>query len=169
MALWGDKELIAGANGGTIEVFANGTVSGSGTDFDTITVGNYIHADNQDFRVTTIANTTSLEVVAGITGGTVANVAASAAFSVNEKPIYLSAGSTGNRTTDNANQVFFVDTTEIAVANNEARGLYGAGWVKYNTYTGSGGTRYKTEVLVAMRRTAGEAGDSEDVVAADTV
>ena len=167
MALWGDKEVIAGANGGTIEVFANGTVSGDGTDFDTISVGNYIHADDQDFRVVEIANTTSLSVVAGITGGTVANVASGSAFSVNQKPIYLSAGSTGNRTTDNANQVFFVDTTEIAVANNEAKGLYGAGWVKWDTYTGSGGTRYKSEVLVAMRRTAAQAGDSEDVVAED--
>ena len=167
MALWGDKEVIAGANGGTIEVFANGTVSGDGTDFDSITVGNYIHADSQDFRVVEIANTTSLSVVAGITGGTVANVASGSAFSVNQKPIYLSAGSTGNRTTDNANQVFFVDTTEIAVANNEAKGLYGTGWVKWDTYTGSGGTRYKSEVLVAMRRTAAQAGDSEDVVAED--
>lgn len=169
MALWGDREVIAGANGGTIEVFANGTVSGDGTDFDSIAVGNYIHADDQDFRVTAIANTTSLTVVAGITGGDVANVASGSAFSVNEKPIYLSAGSTGNRTTDNANQVFFVDTTEIAVANNAGRGLYGAGWVKYDTYTGDGGERFKTEVLVAMRRTAAEAGDSEDVVAADAV
>jgi hypothetical protein len=167
MALWGDREVIAGANGGTIEVFANGTVSGDGTDFDSITTGNYIHADNQDFRVTDVANTTSLTVVAGITGGAVANVASGSAFSVNEKPIYLSAGSTGNRTTDNANQVFFVDTTEIAVANNEDKGLYGAGWVKWDTYTGSGGTRYKSEVLVAMRRTAAEAGDSEDIVAED--
>lgn len=168
MALWGDKEVIAGANGGTIEVFANGTVSGDGTDFDSITVGNYIHADSQDFRVVSIANTTSLSVVAGITGGTVANVASGSAFSVNQKPIYLSAGSTGNRTTDNANQVFFVDTTEIAVANNEAKGLYGAGWVKWSTYTNAlSQPRYKSEVLVAMRRTAAQAGDSEDVVAED--
>ena len=168
MALWGDKEVIAGANGGTIEVFANGTVSGDGTDFDSITAGNYIHADSQDFRIVSIANTTSLSVVAGITGGAVANVASGSAFSVNQKPIYLSAGSTGNRTTDNANQVFFVDTTEIAVANNEAKGLYGAGWVKWNTYTNAlSQPPKKTEVLVAMRRTAAQAGASEDVVAED--
>lgn len=175
MALWGDKELIATANNGTIAIAqgsptTTGTVTGTSTTFDsTLTVGNYIACDNKEYRVTAIASDTSCSVVAGLTGDDVTAVSAGATYTVSEKPIYLSAGSTGNRTTDNANQVFFVDETEIAVAGNEDKGIYGAGWMKYDTYTNAlGDTRYKTELLVAMRRTQAEAGDSEDSVVADS-
>ena len=75
--------------------------------------------------------------------------------------------------TENANNTFFVDTTEAAVAANRAKGLKTGGWNYYEEY-GSG--RKRVEVLVAMRRTAAEAGDlgaennttTEDATVADS-
>jgi len=63
----------------------------------------------------------------------------------------------------------FVDATEAQQASNKARGLNGAGWWLYNTYTdASGSTRYKTELLVALTQTAVAAGDrADDTKAAD--
>lgn len=63
----------------------------------------------------------------------------------------------------------FVDVTEAQQAANKLRGLNGAGWWLYNTYTDSAGTtRYKTELLVPMSETAANAGDrADDTTAAD--
>lgn len=63
----------------------------------------------------------------------------------------------------------FVDVTEAQQAANKARGLNGAGWWLYNSYTDSAGTtRYKTELLVPMSETAVAAGDrADDATAAD--
>lgn len=63
----------------------------------------------------------------------------------------------------------FVDTTEAQQAANKSRGLTGAGWWLYNSYTDSqGSTRYKTELLVAMAETAAAAGDrADDATSAD--
>lgn len=47
--------------------------------------------------------------------------------------------------------LFFIDATEAADANNIARGLNSPGWWKYTTYTAaSGATRHKAEHLVAI-------------------
>ena len=54
------------------------------------------------------------------------------------------------------NNTFFVDTDEAAVANNRVKGLKTGGWNYYEEY-GSG--RVRVEPLVAMARTAVEAGD----------
>jgi hypothetical protein len=84
-------------------------------------------------------------------------------------PTYLDAA-------DNA-KAFFIDTTEAAVASNRGKGLKTAGWNLYSTYTAaSGETRHRAEVLVAMGRTAVQAGDDgttgstvdEDAVVADS-
>ena len=59
-----------------------------------------------------------------------------------------------------ANNIFFVDTTEAGVAGNRAKGLKTPGWNKYTTYTdAAGNTRHKVEPLVALAATAGAAGD----------
>jgi len=70
-------------------------------------------------------------------------------------------------------QTVFVDSDEAAVAANRAKGLKTAGWVKYEEY-GTG--RKRVEPLVAMRRSAVEAGDDgvtgntavEDATVADS-
>lgn len=60
-----------------------------------------------------------------------------------------------------ANETFFIDTTEAAVEANRDNGLKTGGWNLYATYTTNGGavTRRRVEPLVAMARTAAEAGD----------
>lgn len=73
--------------------------------------------------------------------------------------------------------VVFVDVTEAA--SNRKKGLKTGGWTKYTTYVdGLGNTRHKSEVLVAMKRTAAQAGDAgvtlagaadEDAIVADTL
>lgn len=58
---------------------------------------------------------------------------------------------------------FFVDVDEAGVANNRANGLKTGGWNLYEEY---GNGRVRVEPLVAMARTAAEAGD--DGYAANT-
>lgn len=79
----------------------------------------------------------------------------------NSRPKYLN-------TADLAKAIF-VDITEAQQATNKKRGITGAGWWLYNTYTdAAGATRYKTECLVAMAETAANAGDrADDTKAAD--
>jgi hypothetical protein len=64
--------------------------------------------------------------------------------------------------------IFFVDEQEAQAAANKAKGITGAGWWLYRTYTDAqSATRHKAECLVAMAVTAGSAGDAEDTVAVD--
>lgn len=73
----------------------------------------------------------------------------------NSRPKYLG-------TADLAKAIF-VDATEAQQAANKARGLNGAGWWLYNSYTDAdGNTRYKTELLVAIQEAAADAGDRAD-------
>lgn len=59
--------------------------------------------------------------------------------------------------------IVFVDQTEAQNASNRAKGLKTPGWNQFTTYTdNSGATRYKVNPLVAMRRTAANAGDAAD-------
>ena len=66
-------------------------------------------------------------------------------------------------------KAIFVDETEAQQKSNHDRGLNGAGWWLYNTYTDAdGNTRYKTELLVAITESAANAGDrADDTKAAD--
>jgi len=183
MSLWGDKEVISGANSGTIELAntVSGEVVGSGTDFLTdITVGNYIRVDDTLFVVTAVTNANSLTVGPGYLGGSLTAIGDANTYVVVEAPKSLAytdgtlnnevtALATIANTSVNDSDIVFVDSTEAGVANNAARGLSTAGWTKYVTYIDADGNqRYKTEVLVAMRRTAAQAGDAEDIITADS-
>ncbi|MFZ9728184.1 MAG: hypothetical protein ACO3CD_04150, partial [Candidatus Nanopelagicaceae bacterium] len=47
--------------------------------------------------------------------------------------------------------IYFVDNTEAALAENKARGINAPGYWSYYTYTdGAGNTRHKAELLVAI-------------------
>lgn len=73
----------------------------------------------------------------------------------NSKPSFLSE--------KDKEKVVFVDITEASTQSNREKGLKTPGWVKYETYTDSNGnTRHKSEVLVAVSKTAVGAGDSND-------
>lgn len=74
-------------------------------------------------------------------------------------------------------KTFFVDTTEVGVAANRAKGIQTPGWNSFVQYTDSlGNTRRRVEPLVVMKMTAGAAGDAgttgvtatEDATVADT-
>lgn len=64
----------------------------------------------------------------------------------------------------------FVDQTEAQNASNRAKGLKTPGWNQFTTYAdNSGATRYKVNPLVAMRRSAANAGDAtaDDTIVGD--
>jgi len=64
--------------------------------------------------------------------------------------------------------VFFVDANEATVAANKAKGITGAGWWLYRTYTDAQSTtRHKAECLVSMAVAAADSGDAEDTVTVD--
>jgi hypothetical protein len=72
---------------------------------------------------------------------------------------------------------YFVDTTEASVESNRDKGIKTPGWILYNTYTdANGNVRHKSEVLVAMKVSATDAGDDgvtgntaiEDTTVADS-
>lgn len=68
----------------------------------------------------------------------------------------------------NGRQIVFVDAQEALVEANKAKGITGAGWWSYITYTDAqSNTRHKAECLVAMAVDAVDAGDVEDDVAFD--
>lgn len=68
----------------------------------------------------------------------------------------------------NGRQILFVDAQEAQVAANKAKGITGAGWWAYRTYTDAQSTtRHKAECLIAMAVGATDSGDAEDSVAVD--
>lgn len=68
----------------------------------------------------------------------------------------------------NGRQIVFVDAQEALVEANKAKGITGAGWWSYITYTDAQSvTRHKAECLVAMAVDAVDAGDAEDDVTVD--
>lgn len=188
MALWGDQESVDGT--GTVEITAStGAVVGSGgTAFTTeLEVGNFIRANEAWFVVTDITDDSNMTVGADYLGEEVPAVAAGNTFVIGTPPksIAFSDGTLVrerdalNGITGENSDVVFIDTTEAAVASNKAKGLGTGGWNQFRTYQDTdGNTRYKSEVLVAMRRTgaaysagvaAGDADDAEaEGIAADS-
>lgn len=182
MALWGDTDTLADT-----PKFEAPSFSFDGTDAAVVVVASdHIvipeHGIATGVPVTYTAGTTA---VAGLTSGTIyyairvdANaiqLAASAADAAAGTEITLTAVSDDTDTIQvTPADVYFVDVTEAGLAANKAKGLGTTGWNKYSTYTaGSGETRHKAEVLVAMRQTAAEAGDTgvdgtDDAVVVDS-
>lgn len=74
-----------------------------------------------------------------------------------DAPKYLSA--------EDKTKIYFIDTTEAAVAANRAKGLQTPGWNLFATYTDTNGnTRYKVETLVPMKVSGASAGDIGAIV-----
>jgi hypothetical protein len=90
-------------------------------------------------------------------------------------PKWLETDANNTNKSNDEDLAVFVDTTEAGVAANRAKGLKTPGWNLYHTYTdANGGTRHKTECLVPMKVSSGDAGDlgvsgtGDDAVVADS-
>ena len=69
---------------------------------------------------------------------------------------------------NNGRAIVFVDAQEAQTTANKAKGITGAGWWLFRTYTDAQSkTRTKAECLVALRALASDAGDQEDTIAVD--
>jgi hypothetical protein len=72
-----------------------------------------------------------------------------------DAPKYLSSNVNANPQIDKDN-AYFVDTTEAGIASNRAKGIVTPGW---NLIQDIGNGRFRVETLVAMKVSAGDAGD----------
>lgn len=175
MSSWGNLDNVA-ATGTVTAYVGNTTVTGSGTAFTTeIDARDYITIGGRKFQVDTITSDTVLDLTAnGI-------AAAGVTAYIQQGPKFVANVSSGNLNEPTIQDVVGVDRVEIAVSENQARGVAShTGWVTYKTYTDAySQTRHKSEVLVAMSKnfSANAAGDlfgtgagadgDDDTVAAD--
>ena len=151
-SLWGDKDDKTST--GTVGVAADGTVTGSGTNFVTeAEVGDYIITDAEKLRIVSITNATSCVVAPQTLGGVIATATANQ-YSLQEAPIYVTASEVGA----NAAHVFGVDTTEVGVTDGVAH----AGWVRRTVGSGTKSGRVSHEVLVAGRTITADAADDTE-------
>lgn len=150
MPLWGDKDSKSATGG--VAIAANGLVTGTSTLFQTeAKVGDYIVAGDKKHLIQSITSNTVAHVAdAGVLGGTIGAVA-NTAYGLQESPKYVSA----SHVADDANNIFGVDATEIAVDGGT---VAHTGWVKRTVGTGNKSGRVFTEVLVA----GGISGDAAD-------
>lgn len=153
MALWGIADDKTST--GTVTIVANGNVTGSSTLFSSeAKVGDYIKANNKEYRIISITSNTACKVVAGTLGGTVTAVGAGNNYTLSEKPVSVSASEVGA----DANNVFGVSNAEIGVT----QGATHAGWVRRTAGSGGRAGRVSYEVLVATSEISGDAADDTE-------
>lgn len=173
MALFGKRDSYTATGTVTFET-GNTTVVGSGTAFTTeVKIGDAIFLSSANtapgtttrYKVTSVANTTSLTIEAGYNAAN----AAGATMNVQESPTNLPTTYVG-QSLANKRDIIGVDVTEARLDANRARGLHTPGWTNYVAGTGGRAGRKNVEVLVAMRSmTAAAASDAaDDSVAADS-
>lgn len=173
MALFGKRDSYAATGTVTFQT-GNTTVVGSGTAFTTdVKVGDAIFLSSANtapgtttrYKVTGIANTTSLTVEVGYNAAN----AAGATMNVQESPTWCPTTYAGNSLI-NKRDIIGVDVTEARLTANRALGLHTPGWTNFVAGTGGRAGRKNVEVLVAMRSmTAAAASDAaDDSVAADS-
>ena len=99
MSLWGNKDSKTAT--GTVAIDAAGIVTGTGgTLFLTESkIGNYIRVGAEDYVITTITSNTIAKVRAGVGGGVLTACAASA-YTLSEKPAYVSLSEVGSTSGD---------------------------------------------------------------------
>ena len=179
MALWGKTDTLASkpkylTKLNTFDATSTDVVS---TSAETIALPGH---GFQTADAVLYTKTTDSTAVGGLTTGTTYYVirvdtnsiklATSASNANAGTAINLSAVGTGTADTLQltAPTVFFVDSNEATVAANKAKGITGAGWWLYRTYTDAQSvTRHKAECLVSLAALAAAAGDAEDTVTVD--
>lgn len=126
MSLWGNNDSVSVS--GTVTITQNadlvtGNVVGSSTSFDTTTkVGNYIVAGGNTYVVTTIANATFMTVKSGKNGANVVAQSGGTSYNIQQGPAFVPLSESSDHAADgiimgNAELIYGVDTTEMAVAN----------------------------------------------------
>lgn len=159
MALWGNKDDKTST--GTVEIAANGLVSGTSTVFDDEgKVGDYLVVNSSvQFVINSITSNTVAHVSAAQLGTSVNAVSAGANYTLNEKPISVAFSEVPQGSHGDPSKVFGVDTTEAGVTDTTH-----AGWVRRTTKTDMHGTsRVMHEVLVAKSDISGDAADDTEL------
>jgi len=159
MALWGNKDDKTST--GTVQVHANGDVSGTSTKFETeAAVGDYLVINSTvQFVISSISSNTACTVLPAKLGTSVNAVAAANNYTLNEKPISVAFTEAPQGSHGDPSKVFGVDTTEAGVTDTTH-----AGWVRRTTKTDMHGTdRVMHEVLVAKSDISGDAADDTEL------
>lgn len=155
MSLWGNKDAKTAS--GTVAINAGGTVTGTSTSFTTqAKVGDYIRVAGEDYVIKSIASNTSAVVTAGVNGATLTAVSPAAAYTLSEKPKYVSYSESSNSsgTQGDATKVYGLDAGEANVTKATH-----AGWVRRTVGTGGRENRVFYETLVANSSISGDQSD----------
>lgn len=147
MALWGKSDDIYSP--GTISVnYATKVVTGSGTSFTSVSVGDVISIGaGVTFGEAVISEVTSdtrisIASTQYLSGDAISGIQ----YKISQKPKY-----TLHDSNYGANEIYGVDTNEVSIASTTAYSVTHGGWVGITTYTDThGNLRVKHEVLVAM-------------------
>jgi len=126
MSLWGNNDSVTVS--GTVAITKNsnaktGNVVGTSTSFDTkVKPGNYIIASGNTYVVTTVGNSTFMTVRSGKNGVDIVEIGAGNTYNIQQGPAFIPFESsdhaaTGQPIMGNAELVYGVDTTEMAVTN----------------------------------------------------
>lgn len=144
MSLWGNKDDKTST--GTVEVAANGLVTGTSTVFDDeALVGDYLVINSTTgFVISSITSNSVAQVVRAIPGTSVNAISAGANYTLNEKPVSVSAAESADTgVMGNHELVFGVDSTEIGIGAGGVIELEitteGTGYTANATVTFSGG------------------------------
>lgn len=177
MALWGKTDALASKPKHLTKL---NTFDATDTDVVDTTAETIVIPSHGFATGDAVAYESSGDAIGGLTDGTtyfairvsenVIKLATSASNATAGTAINLSAVGAGTADTLQltAPTVFFVDANEATVTANKAKGITGAGWWLYRTYTDSASaTRHKAECLVALSVDAATSGDAEDTVTVD--
>lgn len=163
MALWGIKDDKSST--GTVQVYANGTVTGTSTLFETeARVGDVLNINSTtQFVISTITSNTAATVVAAELGTSVNAVSSGANYTLNEKPVSVAFSEVRKGdVTGNLHAVYGLSATEMNTANTDSEAYNGTiahtGWVRRVEGSGNRAGRVAYEVLVA----GGITGDAAD-------
>jgi len=145
MALWGNNDSKTAS--GTVQIYANGLVSGTSTVFQTqARVGDFIQVANVDYMITSISTNTACQVVGPAQSATVTAQNSGSSYNLNEKPRYalLDDGHHNySYPAGTTNTIFGMDTTETSVTNGAIREVVfisrGSGYQANATVTITGG------------------------------
>ena len=128
MALWGMNDSKTAS--GTVQIYANGLVSGTSTAFTTQSrVGDFITVANTDYMIISITSDTAVQVVGQYKNTSVTAQNSGSSYNLGEKPKYLLRDSNFNLGDQFAsdlynnysNTTYGVSATEASVSNGAIR------------------------------------------------